>query len=139
MSDSIRATALRLGREWVVQVPEHGVYSHGTTLKRARASVAEGLALVGVTAEVTLIAESPELERLRAADAARMEALTVAVSAFLLRRTSLSDIALATGEPVRVVKSIIAEHRLKPSAEDVDAAPNEPAQLRTGDLGTQAP
>ncbi|MFF0754444.1 hypothetical protein [Streptomyces sp. NPDC004267] len=125
---SIEATAVRRGRTWVAQVPKHGVYGHGTTLKRAHDSVVEGLALVGVTAEVKLVVDSPELEKLRAADTARAIALAEVVAALLLRRTALRDIAFATGEPVRVVKSIIAEHRLKQVEQPSEGPAASPAE-----------
>ncbi|MYX26841.1 hypothetical protein GTY75_09190 [Streptomyces sp. SID8381] len=109
MSESITCRASRRGRVWVVRVPEHGVYGHGRTLKAAGENIKQGLALAGVTAEVVIIPVTPELEKLRAADDARAKALREAVAALALRRTSLRDIAAATGAPSTQVKRILAE------------------------------
>ncbi|MFI8459139.1 hypothetical protein [Kitasatospora sp. NPDC085464] len=130
MSDSIECEAVRRGRTWVVHVPEHDVYGHGRTLKAARENTEEGLALVGVTAPVTITAVTPELEHLRSAEAAYEAALGEAVAALLLRRTTLGDIAQATGVPPSRVKRILARRSAPgedPSA--AEAAPPMPAAL----------
>ncbi|MDW4912549.1 hypothetical protein [Streptomyces californicus] len=108
MSDVIECQASRRGRLWVAHLPEHGVYGSGRTLRLVRASVENGLALVGVTTEAKIIPVTPELETLRAAEDARTTALANAVEALALRRTSLSDIALATGASVKQVKLLLA-------------------------------
>lgn len=105
---TIACQAVRRGRAWTVHVPEHGVYAHGRTLRAAQASTAAGLALVGVTAPVSLAAVSPELAALRDADAAREGALRDAVAALALRRATLRDIAQATGTTTRRVRTILA-------------------------------
>ncbi|MGW7089992.1 hypothetical protein ACWGH2_41785 [Streptomyces sp. NPDC054871] len=114
MSEVIECKAFRRGRDWVVHVPEHQVYGYGKTLKRVRENVERGLALVGVTAEVQILAVTPELEKLRAAKDACAAALTETVTAMALRRATLGDIALATGEPTRRVKAIITASRPEP-------------------------
>ncbi|MFD4257693.1 hypothetical protein ACFWR9_08675 [Streptomyces sp. NPDC058534] len=109
MSDTIECTATRRGRTWVVSIPEYGVYGHGRTLKTTHENVTQGLALVGVTAAATITPVTPELERLRSAEAAYTAALSEAISALALRRTSLRDIAAATRVPANRVKRHLAE------------------------------
>ncbi|WP_420036070.1 hypothetical protein ACN2WE_31060 [Streptomyces sp. cg28] len=109
MSDTIECTATRRGRTWVVSIPAYGVYGHGRTLKKAHENVTQGLALVGVCANVAITPVTPELEKLRAAEAAYTAALSEAISALTLRRTSLRDIAAATRLPASRVKRHVAE------------------------------
>jgi hypothetical protein len=95
------------------------VYGHGRTLKAAARNTTEALALVGVTAEVVLLAVTPELEKLRAAEDAYTTALKQAAAALALRRTSLSDIAQAVRAPRSRVKQLLAEQASEePQAED---------------------
>lgn len=108
MSETIDCRASRKGRTWVVHVAEYGVYAHGRTLKTVGENTEQGLALVGVSAEVTITPVTPELERLRSVEDARAAALAEAVTALALRRTTLSDIAVATGVPRPQVKAILA-------------------------------
>lgn len=124
MSEAIECQANRRGRLWVAHEPKHGVYGSGRTLRLVRASVEDGLALVGVTAEVKIIPVTPELEKLRDAEDARATALAKAVEALALRRTSLSDIALATGASVKQVKLILARLAEDPRVHaDPDSVP----------------
>ncbi|MGW0673414.1 hypothetical protein [Streptomyces sp. NPDC002746] len=124
MSEVIECQASWRGRLWVAHEPEHGVYGSGRTLRLVRVSVEDGLALVGVTAEVKIIPVAPELEKLRDAEDARTTALAKAVEALALRRTSLSDIALATGASVKQVKLLLARPAEEPRAQaDPDSAP----------------
>lgn len=109
MSETVEGQTHRRGRAWVTHLAEHGVYAHGRTLKRTEANATQGLELIGVSAEVTLIPVTPELETLRAADDAREQALRAAVHALALRRTTRRDIALATRAPAWQVKQILAE------------------------------
>ncbi|WP_424862989.1 hypothetical protein [Streptomyces sp. MMS24-I29] len=109
MNENIECRATRRGRTWVAHVPEYGVYGHGRTLKQVRASVAAGLELVGVSAEVTVIPVTPELEELRSAEDAYTKALEKATAALALRRVTLTDISRATRTPVRQVKVFLAE------------------------------
>ncbi|MFF7943317.1 hypothetical protein ACFZC5_26695 [Nocardia gamkensis] len=99
MSESIECRASRRGRDWVAHVPEHGVYGYGRTLKALYDSIEDGLAHLGVTAEVTVIPVTPELENLRSMEDAYTTALREAVAALALASTTLGDIALATGAP----------------------------------------
>lgn len=108
MSEVIECQASRRGRTWVAHVAEHGVYGSGRTLRLVRASVKEGLALVGVTTAVQVTPVTPELERLRAAEDTVAAAMAEAVKALALRRATLRDIADATGMPVRRVKQLLA-------------------------------
>ncbi|MEU2231220.1 hypothetical protein [Streptomyces vietnamensis] len=112
---AIECRAIRRGRGWTVHSAEHSVYGHGSTLKRARASVEQGLAHIGITTEVTLIPVSPELDMLRAADKARAAALVEAVKALALRRATMGDIAAATGTPRSQVKKILASLKDAPT------------------------
>ncbi|MFD7340400.1 hypothetical protein ACFV98_31120 [Streptomyces violascens] len=107
MSEVIECRASRRGRLWVAHEPERGVYGSGRTLRLVRASIEDGLALIGVIAEVKIIPVTPELEELRDADDARTAALAKAVEALALRRASRSDIALATGASVKQVKLLL--------------------------------
>lgn len=109
MSQSIECRAYRRGRAWVAHVPEHGVYGYGRTLKAVRDSIADGLAHVGVTAEVTVVVVTPELEKLRSVEDAYTSALREAVTALALCSTTLGDITLATGAPTTRIKALIAE------------------------------
>ncbi|MBF6339774.1 hypothetical protein IU450_28365 [Nocardia abscessus] len=109
MSESIECRANRRGRTWVAHVPEHGVYGYGRTLTAVRKSIKDGLAHVGVTAEVTIIAVTPELENLRSVEDTYTTALREAVAALALHSTTLGDIALATGAPTKRVKALHAE------------------------------
>ncbi|MFI9052487.1 hypothetical protein [Streptomyces sp. NPDC053427] len=109
MSETIECRASRRGRTWVVRIPEHGVYGYGRTLKAVGENVKQGLTLIGVTAEVTIIPVTPELEKLRSVQDAYTAALSEAVAALALRRTALRDIALATGATTTQVKLLRAE------------------------------
>ncbi|MDE1672020.1 hypothetical protein [Nocardia gipuzkoensis] len=109
MTESIEARATRRGRMWVAHVSEHGVYGCGQTLKAVRESIVDRLAHIGVTAEVTVIAVTPELENLRSVQHTYSTALREAVAALARASTSLGDIALATGAPTKQVKLLLAE------------------------------
>ncbi|MFD8249197.1 hypothetical protein [Nocardia sp. NPDC059691] len=109
MTDSIECRATRRGRMWVAHVAERGVYGYGQTLKAVRASIVDGLAHIGVTAEVTVIAVTPELENLRAVQHTYTTALREAVAALASASTPLGDIALATGAPTKQVRLLLAE------------------------------
>lgn len=128
MSEIIEGQTHRRGRAWVTLLAEHGVYAHGRTLRATEANAAQGLELVGVSAEVTLLPVTPELETLRAADAAREQALRAAVYALALRRTTRCDIALATRAPAWQVKQILAEQAKK----DDSQPPTESAMTAEG-------
>ncbi|WNV82902.1 hypothetical protein [Umezawaea sp. Da 62-37] len=114
MSETIRCLATRRGRTWVVRIPEHGVYGHGRTLKAAHENTRQGLDLVGVTAEIVITAMTPELEKLRSLESAYATALSEAVAALALRRTTLRDIALATRVPTTRVKQLLADRSTAP-------------------------
>ncbi|MEV0297013.1 hypothetical protein [Nocardia sp. NPDC050710] len=120
MSAGIECRAYRRGQTWVAHVPEHGVYGHGRTLKAVRASIIDGLAHIGVTTQVTVVAETPELDNLRSIEHAYTTALLAAVTSLALCSTTLGDIALATGAPAKRVKALLAELRVLPA--DVDPA-----------------
>lgn len=115
MSRTIECQATRRGRAWVVHVPEHGAYGHGRTLKLAGESVAQALALLGVTADIRLIPATPELESLRAVHETYLAALREAVGALALRRATAADIALATGAPLKQVRLLLAERAQDPA------------------------
>lgn len=109
MSERIECLAYRRGREWVAHVPEHGVYGHGPTLKAARRNIAEGLAYIGVTASVTIVAVSPELENLRTIADTYSTALREAVHALARCSATVGDIASATNVPTHRIKALLAE------------------------------
>lgn len=100
MSRTIKCRAVQDGDTWTACIAKHGVYGYGRTLKALQDNLAQGLALVGVSAEVTITPVSPELERLRAAEAAYEAALTKAIAAMTARQSPVRDIAQATGAPV---------------------------------------
>ncbi|WP_030573440.1 hypothetical protein [Streptomyces aureocirculatus] len=108
MSNTVNCDAFRHDRTWVVRAAEHGVYGHGRTLKRAGEDVEQGLALIGVTAPITITVRMPELEKLRAAEAAYDAALREAVQELTLRQTTVRDTVLATGASTAQVKSLRA-------------------------------
>ncbi|MFJ4774723.1 hypothetical protein ACIP88_37455 [Streptomyces uncialis] len=112
--EAIECRATRRGRIWVAHLPEHGVFGHGRTLKTVCENILQGLALVGVTAEVHITADTPELEKLRSAKAAYEAALTEAVDALALRRAPLRDIAQATETTVTGVRGVLAAQRALP-------------------------
>ncbi|MGI5531499.1 hypothetical protein ACQEVX_30220 [Streptomyces syringium] len=122
-AEIIECQARRRGRSWVVSIPEYGVYGHGQTLKAARENVRQGLELVGVTMELKITPVTPELEKLRSAEDVRTAALSEAVAALRLRWTSLTDIALATGAPIKEVKQLLAERGV---LADQDSQPPSP-------------
>ncbi|MFE9250749.1 hypothetical protein [Streptomyces sp. NPDC007088] len=61
MSEPIEVRAVRVGRQWAAERAVHGVYPHGRTLAGLQQSMEDGLALLNVHAEVTVIATSPVL------------------------------------------------------------------------------
>lgn len=87
------------------------MYGHRQTLKALQDNIRQGLALVGVTAEVKITPVSPELERLRSAEAAYETALRKAVTALTAQDNTVRDIAWATGVPVTRV-TVIQDKRL---------------------------
>jgi len=107
MSETVTGEAYRRARTWMVSIPEHGVYGHGRTLKAAAESTAAGLELAGVDARVELVATTTELVVMRAARAAYEEALEIAVVQLALRRTTLKDMATATGLKIAQVRRIL--------------------------------
>ncbi|BDT85956.1 hypothetical protein [Nocardia cyriacigeorgica] len=109
MSERIECLAYRRGREWVAHVPEHGVYGHGPTLKAVRRSTAEGLAYIGITANVTAVAASPELENLRTIADTYSTALREAVHALARCSATVGDIASATNVPTQRIRALLAE------------------------------
>lgn len=123
MSASIECRAHRRGHAWVAHVSEHGVYGHGRTLKALRDSIEHGLAHINVTAQITVITTTPELEDLRSAEDAYAVALHAAVSALALRATTRADIAEATGVPTNKVKAILADHSASPRDPDPRVTP----------------
>ncbi|MCX4826900.1 hypothetical protein OG883_45520 [Streptomyces sp. NBC_01142] len=135
MSETIECRASRRGRAWVVNIPEHGVYGHGRTLKAARENTRQGLELVGVAAEITIIPMTPELEKLRSVEDAYTAALNEAVAALALRRTTLRDIALATRVPTTRVKQLLAESA-KDSTPPADSHCGPSAPAAQGSLTT---
>ncbi|MCP2320226.1 hypothetical protein APR12_005607 [Nocardia amikacinitolerans] len=115
MSERIECRAYRRDGAWVARVPEHGVYGYGRTLKAVGDSISDGLAHIGVTAQVTVIAVTPELENLRAVQDTYTTALRAAVTALALRSTTLGDIAQATGAPTTRVKALLADRSAPPA------------------------
>ncbi|MEU5900282.1 hypothetical protein [Streptomyces venezuelae] len=93
---AIECRATRHADTWVASVPQHRVYGHGRTLRALRINLIQGLALVGVTTEITLVPNSPELERLRRAEAAYEAAQRDAVTALAAHDCTPRDIADAT-------------------------------------------
>jgi hypothetical protein len=98
---------------WLAGIPQHGVYSHGSTLRALHHHLTQGLALAGVTAEVALVPSSPELERLRRAQAAAQTALKDAVKALAARGHTPRDIADATGATVPEVAALRSRRKAR--------------------------
>ncbi|MFJ9420734.1 hypothetical protein [Streptomyces sp. NPDC101249] len=107
MSATVQGFARRQRLTWVVKVPEHGVYGHGSTLSKARESTELGLEAAGVSAAVVLVPASPGLEELNAAREAYSEALRRVVGDLAAERATVGDIATVTGESTAVVKSFL--------------------------------
>jgi hypothetical protein len=128
-AETIRCPAHRRGRTWVASVHERGAYGHGRTLQLTAANITQALALLGVTAEVTLVPVTPELEQLRAAEDRYTAALRQTVVALALRRVSARDIATATGVPAKRVRELLEEAEAAPhsTASDLDPAGGEHA------------
>ena len=110
MSTTIECQARLRSQMWVASIPQHGVYGWGRTLKALRDNLIQGLALTGVTAHVMITPVSPELDRLRRAEAAYKKALTEAVTTLATHGSALRDTAEATGVPVAQVRS----HQTRP-------------------------
>jgi len=115
VNQRIECLAVRRGRSWVVNAPEHGAFGHGRTLKTARNDIEKALALVGVTAEVTLVPVTPELTRLRSAREDYTTALGNAVLALADLGTSWSDIAEATEVPAKTLKELLDQRSTGPA------------------------
>ncbi len=126
-AESIQCQAYRRGRTWVASVPEYGAYGHGRTLKLTHDNITQALALLEITAEVTLVPVTPELEKLRAVEDLYTAALRHTVAALTLRRVSMRDIATATGVPVKQVQELLAELAATPRGTSSDLEPDEPA------------
>lgn len=111
MSDSVECEAHRLGGSWVGHVAAHGVYGNGRTLKAMRDSIQDGLAHIGVTTQVTVVAVTPELATLRSAEDTYTAALRAAVQTLAQGSATLGDIATATGVPATRVKELLADRQ----------------------------
>jgi hypothetical protein len=109
---AIECRATRHADTWVASVPQHGVYGHGRTLRALHSNLTQGLALIGVTTEIMLVPVSPELERLRRAEAAYEAALSDAVTTLAAHDCTPRDIADAT----RVTTTRVAALRSKRKA-----------------------
>lgn len=94
---AIECRATQHADTWVASVPQHGVYGHGRTLRALHSNLTQGLALIDVTTEIRLVPVSPELERLRRAEAAYEAALSDAVTTLAAHGGTPRDIADATG------------------------------------------
>lgn len=108
---------------WVAGILQHGVYGHGSTLRALHRDLTQGLALAGVTADVVLVPSSPELERLRRAEAASQAALTDAVRALAARGHTPRDIADATGATASEVAAALRSRRKARRPQKQDAPP----------------
>lgn len=111
MSRPISCEARQDGEDWLACVPKHGVYGRGRTLKALQDDLTQGLALIGVTAKVTLTPVSPELQRLRAAKASYESALGRAIVALAAGQATVADTARATGVTLVRVNAILAKRQ----------------------------
>ncbi len=127
MSTSIQCRATRHGKHWVTHIPEHGMYGHGRTLKSLRHNVIDGLAYIGVTAQVTVIAVTPELEILRSIEEIHASALAEAVDALALRSATPADIAHATRTSPAGVRALLADRSAPEASQDSAPPPDQPA------------
>ncbi|MFF8994054.1 hypothetical protein ACF09H_29825 [Streptomyces sp. NPDC014983] len=107
MTKKITCQALRQDQSWVAHIPQYGVYGHGTTLAALRENLKQGLALTGVSAQITLVAVTKELEALRAAEQAYSAALRRAVLSLSRQQAPSRDIAQATGAPPGEVRALL--------------------------------
>jgi len=128
-AEHIRCQTHRRGRTWVASLPELGAYGHGRTLKLTHENITQALSLLEISAEVTLVPVTPELEKLRAAHDLYTAALRHTVAALALRRVSMRDIVTATGAPAKQVQQLLAELAATPHgpSSDLETAEREPA------------
>lgn len=108
MSTNLECRAHRHSEMWVASIPQHRVYGWGRTLRALHDDLIQGLALVGVTAQVTIIPVSPELDRLRRAEATYETALADAVTALTTQGSTARDTAASTGVPITRVTALQA-------------------------------
>ncbi|MGW4828906.1 recombinase family protein [Amycolatopsis japonica] len=106
MSTTVECHARWHDDMWIASIPQHGVYGSGRTLKALRDDLVRGLALLGMTVHVTLTPVSPELDRLRRAEAAYKTALADAVTALTTQGSTARDTAEATGVPITQVTAL---------------------------------
>jgi hypothetical protein len=111
----IECQASRDSEMWVAGIPRHGVYGYGHTLRALRDNLIQGLALVGVTTSITIVPVSPELLRLRRAEAAYEAALTDAVTALTAHGSTAGDVAEATGVPIARVTALRNQPKVPPA------------------------
>lgn len=137
MSEPVEYRAGRRGRLWVVNVAEYGVYAYGRTLKAVHDNTAAALELVDVVGEITIVADTPALEKLRAADASSETALREAVADLALRRISLGDMAKATRRRIPHIKRILAERASVPPENPADVEAAAPPTSEDGELEHQ--
>ncbi|MEV0442914.1 hypothetical protein AB0I84_21035 [Streptomyces spectabilis] len=102
----IECRATRHADTWLASIPQHRIYGHGTTLRALHSNLTQGLALIGVTTEITLVPVGPELERLRRAEAAYEAALSDAVAALAAHDCTPRDIADATRVKTKQVAAL---------------------------------
>jgi hypothetical protein len=108
VSTTIECRARQHSEMWVASIPQHRVYGCGRTLRALHDNLIHGLALIGVTAHVTITPVSPELDRLRRAEAAYETALTEAVTTLATHGSTVRDAAEATGVPIARVTALQA-------------------------------
>ncbi|WP_410646541.1 hypothetical protein [Amycolatopsis sp. cmx-4-54] len=80
-----------------------------------RDDLTHGLSLMGVCADVTITVVSPELDRLRRAEAAYDTALADAVTALAAQGSTIRDTAQATGVPIARVEALHAKPPIPPT------------------------
>ncbi|MER5883077.1 hypothetical protein ABT160_04540 [Streptomyces sp. NPDC001941] len=104
MIEVVECEAARRGNIWIAHLTQHGVFGCGRTLRATRRSVEEGLALLGIAADVELTPTSPELVTLRDAEAQYARALQAAVERLSRQGATLGDTSKATRLSVKRVK-----------------------------------
>ncbi|EMD23431.1 hypothetical protein B0293_20795 [Amycolatopsis azurea DSM 43854] len=96
---------------WTASIPTTA-YGSGRTLKALHDDLVRGLALLGVTVHVTITPVSPELDRLRRAEATYDTALADAVTALTTQGSTARD----TAEATRVSITRVTTLRARPPA-----------------------
>ncbi|WP_207126843.1 recombinase family protein [Actinocatenispora comari] len=108
---TIECQATRRDTLWIARDAHRRLYGHGKALKSARDAIIEGLAFLGLNADVNIVATGPQMQQLRAIEDAYTTALRDAVTVLARQRATVQDIATATGISTTRVKQALANQQ----------------------------